>query len=88
MTVNRIIVGFLGKLIILVGLSMCVPLGMSIYDHEHLQKVYLIAIVITLVCGVLCMVIGFNHRGMMRIRDGFLLVTLAWLCASFLALYQ
>lgn len=83
MTVNRIIVGFLGKLIILVGLSMCVPLGMSIYDHEHLQKVYLIAIVITLVCGVLCMVIGFNHRGMMRIRDGFLLVTLAWLCASF-----
>ena len=30
---------------------MCVPLGMSIYDHEHLQKVYLIAIAITLLSG-------------------------------------
>ncbi len=83
MTVNRTIVGFLGKLIILVGLSMCVPLGMSIYDHEHLQKVYLIAIAITLLSGASCVLVGYRHRSLMRIRDGFLLVTLAWLCASF-----
>ena len=75
MTVNRTIVGFLGKLIILVGLSMCVPLGMSIYDHEHLQKVYLIAIAITLLSGASCVLVGYRHRSLMRIRDGFLLVT-------------
>ena len=38
---NRTIIGFLGKLIILVGLSMVVPLLMSVYDNEHIMDVYL-----------------------------------------------
>lgn len=81
--INRTIIGFLGKLVILVGLSMCVPLLMSIYDNEHILHIYLIAIAVTLVCGGAFLAIGYGHRSMLRIRDGFLLVTLAWLCASF-----
>lgn len=80
---NRTIIGFLGELIILVGLSMCVPLAMSINDREHIQNIYLIAIAITLLCGSICFFIGRSARRFMRIRDGFILVTLAWLSATF-----
>ena len=48
---SRTIIGFLGELIILVGLSMCVPLMMSIYDNEHIQNIYILAIIVTLICG-------------------------------------
>ena len=40
--INKTMVSLLGKLIILVGLSMMGPLLMSIYDNEHLQKIYII----------------------------------------------
>ena len=80
---NRTIIGFLGKLIILVGLSMVVPLLMSVYDNEHIMDVYLTSIAVTLACGGLCLGIGHGAKSLLRIRDGFLLVTLAWLSASF-----
>ena len=80
---SRTIIGFLGELIILVGLSMCVPLMMSIYDNEHIQNIYILAIIVTLICGCIFLGIGHGPRRLMRIRDGFMLVTLAWLCASF-----
>lgn len=79
---NRTIIGFLGKLIVLVGLSMCVPMLMSWYDKEHIVHAYLISVVITLLCGSFFWLVGCGGRRMMRIRDGFLLVTLAWISAS------
>lgn len=85
---SRTIIGFLGELIILVGLSMCVPLMMSIYDNEHIQNIYILAIIVTLICGCIFLGIGHGPRRLMRIRDGFMLVTLAWLCASFLVRCQ
>ena len=81
--VNRTIIGFLGKLVILVGLSMCVPLAVSIAGDERMHNIYLIAIVVTLAVGGAFLGIGRGAHSLMRIRDGFLLVTLAWLCASF-----
>ena len=56
---SRTIIGFLGELIILVGLSMCVPLMMSIYDNEHIQNIYILAIIVTLICG--CIFLGIGH---------------------------
>lgn len=82
--INKTMVSLLGKLIILVGLSMMGPLLMSIYDNEHLQKIYIINMTLTVLVGLLCWSFGHNHKGLLRIREGYLLVFLAWILASIL----
>ncbi len=81
--INKTIVSLLGKLIILVGLSMGGPLMMSIYDQEHIRGHYAINMLFTISVGMLLCIIGRNHKGLLRIREGYLLVILAWICASF-----
>ena len=75
--INKTIVSLLGKLIILVGLSMGGPLMMSIYDQEHIRGHYAINMLFTISVGMLLCIIGRNHKGLLRIREGYLLVILA-----------
>ncbi len=81
---KKIIIYQLGKLVILVGLAMLLPLIMAIYDQERTIKAFLLAIPITLTVGGIFIGLGRGRRGSLNVRDGFVLVSLAWVFASFL----
>ncbi len=70
----------LGAIIFVFGLTMLVPVGTSWLTNDGAQTAYDDAIVITLMAGaILWLLTHRRQRIELRVRDGFLLVTLTWM---------
>lgn len=70
----------LGAIIFVFGLTMLVPLGTAWWTNDGALTAYDEAIAITLTCGILLWLFSRRLRPHeLRVRDGFLLVTLTWL---------
>lgn len=80
---NKTIIQQLGKLIIFDGLAMLFPFFIALLDKENITYIYLISIPITVAFGIGMYLLGWQSKSSLRIRDGYILVTLAWLFATF-----
>ncbi len=68
----------LGLIIIVFGLSMLLPLAVSLIQGDDAQRAYDEAIAATLLTGSALWLLSRRHYREMRSRDGFLLVVLVW----------
>ena len=78
---GKIIWSTSGKLLLIIGISMIFPLAISLYYGENEAWAVFISMVITLLCGAL-LSFGFKNNERMRIKDGYLIVTLSWILAT------
>ncbi len=68
----------LGMIVMLFGLTMLLPLGLSYAAADGAQSAYDESFALTMLCGAL---LWHRHRGVKRelaVRDGFLMVVLVW----------
>lgn len=76
----------LGRVIVVVGAAMLLPLVCALFYREPDAYAFGLAMLLTCSCGLLLGWLCRSHRQeVMRKRDGFLFVTLAWVLASFFA---
>lgn len=68
----------LGLIIMAFGLSMLLPLGVSLALRDDAQRAYGTALAATFGYGFLLWLVARKHYREMRARDGFLLVVLVW----------
>lgn len=73
----------LGVIIVVFGLAMLVPLGVSILFSDGAKDAFEQAIVLTLFCGLMMWILAGREGGDLRVRDGFLLVGLTWTVLPF-----
>ena len=78
---GKIIFATSGKMLLVIGTSMALPLMVALYYGEKETKAFLISMLITLICGAL-LSFGFKNNERMRIKDGYLIVTLSWILAT------
>ncbi|MEW6164896.1 MAG: potassium transporter TrkG [Pseudomonadota bacterium] len=70
----------LGAIVFVFGLTMLLPLGVAWATHDGALGAYDESILITLTCGAVLWLLTHGQRhAELRVRDGFLLVTLTWL---------
>jgi trk system potassium uptake protein TrkH len=72
------VVGLVGRIVLLFGLLMLVPLAFALAEHDAAESPFIAATLVTLGCG---MAMSFSVRRFRRElvpRDGFLLVSLTW----------
>ena len=73
-----------GKIIIIVGLAMFVPMICSLIYGEQEASAFAVSIPVCLLVGFLLLVTCHEYNAQtMRRRDSFLFVTMAWLSAAF-----
>ena len=77
---NRLfaVVNVLGKLVLVFGLMMLIPLGLALWNKDGAQSVFEESIMITTGGGFLMWLMTRAYRRELQIRDGFLLVVLVW----------
>ena len=68
----------LGIVILVFGLSMLLPLIISLVLGDDAQRAYDQAVVVTVGTGILLWLATFRNKDEIRYRDGFLLVVLIW----------
>ena len=68
----------LGLMLIIFGLSLLFPLAFSHFLADGAEATYDEALVVTVGCGAVLWLVARGHEGELHIRDGFLLVALAW----------
>ena len=79
----RIIIGILGLLLSISGISMLFCIPFSIYYGEN-WLVFIYSSGITLFVGISCWIIGKKEKNKeLKKRDGYLVVTLGWLMMAF-----
>lgn len=77
---NRLfaVVNVLGKMVLVFGLTMLIPLGLAIWGDDGARFVFEESISITLGCGLLMGLMTRRYKRELQTRDGFLLVVLVW----------
>jgi len=78
----RLLLGFLGILLIFLSLFMLFPLFFALYYKEDITPLST-SFLITLVVGLLLFLFFRSPKRELRIRDGFALVTLGWITSAF-----
>jgi trk system potassium uptake protein len=67
-----------GLIIMIFGLSLVLPAAISHLLGDGAEQVYDESLLGTFACGALLWLVARRHRGELQVRDGFLLVALAW----------
>lgn len=77
---NRLftVVNVLGKMILVFGLTMFVPLGVAFWGDDGAQSVFEESIVVTFSSGLVMWLATRRYHRELQIKDGFLLVVLVW----------
>ncbi len=80
----KLVLKFLGKILVLVGICMLVPLLCSIYYHSNDILPILLSSVITVAAGFILYFVCYNTKkeDTMRQKEGFLIVALGWIFVS------
>ncbi|MGH8297833.1 MAG: TrkH family potassium uptake protein [Steroidobacteraceae bacterium] len=69
----------LGIILAAFGLAYLLPIGCSLATGDGLWPQFLLAAGITLAAGAVLAAATFRHRRELKVRDGFLLMTLGWI---------
>ncbi|NRF68714.1 TrkH family potassium uptake protein [Aquincola sp. S2] len=72
------VVALVGRMVVLFGLLMVVPLAFAWFDHDAGERAFAVTIVVTLLAGGAMSLATGRYRRELLPRDGFLLVTLTW----------
>mgnify|MGYP003669601565 CR=1 FL=1 len=72
------VVNVLGKMILVFGFTMLVPLGFSLWINDGARRVFEESIFITIGSGLLMWLVTYRYQRELQTRDGFLLVVLVW----------
>ena len=75
----------LGKVIMIFGLSLALPIGISHYLNDGAERAYDEALLVTVLIGAILWFSTRRYRGELATRDGFLLVGLVWTALPALA---
>ncbi len=75
----------LGRLLMLFSLAYAVPIGGSLLFHDGLAAEFVFAMLATLGLGTLLVAATRRHFRELKVRDGFLLVTLSWALIALIA---
>ena len=77
---NRLfaVVNVLGKMIVVFGLTMLIPLGFALFIDDGASRVFEKSILLTLACGLILWQVTRRFKRELQTRDGFLLVVLVW----------
>ena len=77
---NRLfaVLNVLGKMILIFGLTMIIPLGLAEWNDDGARVVFEESIVITMCCGVIVWLVTLRYRRELQTKDGFLLVVMVW----------
>jgi trk system potassium uptake protein TrkH len=67
-----------GLIIMIFGLSLVIPAAISHLLGDGAESAYDETLLGTFACGALIWLVARGHRGELQVRDGFLLVALAW----------
>jgi trk system potassium uptake protein len=76
-----VILGNLGRIILIVGTAMLSCLAWSIAYNETVTMPILLAAIITIMCGLFLSVIYYKNASI-NFKEGFVLVSLGWIVAS------
>ncbi len=76
-----VVLGYLGRIILIIGIAMLSCLTWSVPYQEPETIPILLAAAITIGCGLL-LYLSFSKSSPINFREGFLLVSLAWIVAS------
>jgi trk system potassium uptake protein TrkH len=68
----------LGLIVLMFGVSILVPAAVSHALDDGAQTAYDEAMLITIACGALLWLVSRGRQGELQVREGFLLVALAW----------
>ncbi len=68
----------LGKMILVFGFTMLIPLGLAFWLEDGARVVFQESILITIGCGLFLWLVTRRYKRELQIRDGFLLVVLVW----------
>ncbi len=74
-----VVLALVGRMTVLFGLLMGVPLAFALFDHDAAETPFLWAMAITVGVGLLMSAVMRRFKRELQPRDGFLLVTLTWL---------
>ena len=72
------VVNVLGKMILVFGLTMLVPLGLALWGNDDARFVFEASILITMSSGLFMWLVTRRYKRELQTRDGFLLVVLVW----------
>jgi trk/ktr system potassium uptake protein len=72
------VVNVLGKMILVFGFTMLIPLGLAFWLEDGARMVFQESILITIGCGFFMWLVTRHYKRELQIRDGFLLVVLVW----------
>lgn len=73
-----VVVNVLGKMVLIFGLTMLIPLSLALWFSDGAQFVFEKSILITMGCGLLMWLATRRYKRELQTRDGFLLVVLVW----------
>jgi trk system potassium uptake protein len=73
------VLALVGRMVVMFGVLMAVPLAFALSQHDPAERAFVTAIVVTIAAGLLMSLSMRRFRRELQPRDGFLLVTLAWL---------
>ena len=73
-----VVVNVLGKMVLIFGLTMLIPLGLALWLNDGAQFFFEKSILITMGCGLLMWLATRRYKRELQTRDGFLLVVLVW----------
>lgn len=81
---TRLLVKISGTIILITGIAMCIPwLYAEVTRDENAAHAFRLCAPILLICGILVSLFLKSDSSGFRSRDGYLVVTLCWLLASF-----
>ncbi len=73
-----VVVNVLGKMVLIFGLTMLIPLGLALWNNDGARFAFEESILITMSCGLLMWLVTRRYKRELQTRDGFLLVVLVW----------
>ncbi|PXW87680.1 trk system potassium uptake protein TrkH [Nitrosomonas sp. Nm84] len=73
-----VVVNVLGKMILIFGLTMLIPLGLALWNDDGARWAFEESILITMGCGLVMWLVTRRYKRELQTRDGFLLVVLVW----------
>lgn len=82
----RILAQFIGKIAMIQGAVLCIPLILAFLYQEDTQSVFAAAILVNIVFASLCLSYGRKQPHTLNLREGIAITGLGWLTATILAM--
>jgi trk system potassium uptake protein len=73
------VTALVGRMVLLFALLLLVPVGFAIVGDGQAERPFIVAFVVTAVCGALASLLTRRFRRELQPRDGFVLVGMTWL---------